>query len=106
MDFTGWDIFKGTAGRSSSSSLKSISMTGGCVLFLVGGGAGASMGFFSWLGLSLSLLTNTEGILPTVVPLLLLGVLLLEPRVTVLCGEFLAALVRALVNRDLICLLG
>ena len=71
------------------------------------------MAFFSWRGLSL--LTSTEGVLPTaplvaillgVVPLLLLGVLRLDPSVTVLCGEFLAAFVRALVNRDLICLLG
>ena len=108
------DVCKGLKAKgSSSSSLKSISMTGGGVLILGGVGARASMGFFSWLGLSL--LTNTDGILPTaplvavllgVVPLLLLGVLRLDPSVTVLCGEFLGALVRAAVNRDLICLLG
>ena len=109
IDFTVGDIFEGTEGVSSSSEeLKSISMTGGV-------GAGASIGFFSLLGLFLW--TSAEDVFVTapfdaillgVVSLLLLGVLFidLDPSVTVLFGEFLAALVRALVSIDLICLLG
>ena len=105
------DVFWGKK-ASSSSSLKSISMTSGSFtigpffeaaelligVILISGGVGVEgfMAIFPMPRLSLVL-----AVLVTVLLLPLLGVLLLDPSETVLFGEFLAAFVRALVNRDL-----
>ena len=67
------------------------------------------LGLFLWTSAEDFLVTAPfDAILLGVVSLLLLGVLFLDldPSVTVLLGEFLAAFVRALVSIDLICLLG
>jgi hypothetical protein len=65
-------------------------------VILISGGVGGFTATFPMPGLSLLL-----AVLVTVLLLPLLGVLLLDPSETVLFGEFLAAFVRALVNRDL-----
>ena len=112
------DVFWGRK-ASSSSSLKSISMTSGSftigpffeaavlligVILIFGGvGVGGFKAIFPLPGLSLLL----AALVTVLLVLPLLGVLLLDPSETVLFGEFLAAFVRALVNRDLaVTLLG
>ena len=109
------DVCKGAKG-SSSSSLKSMSMTSGSltigpffevtgallfwVISIFGGvGVGAFKDILPLPGLSL-LLAALGAALLGVDLLPLLGVLLLGPSEIVLFGEFLTAFVRALVNRD------
>ena len=111
------DVCKGLKAKgSSSSSLKSMSMTSGSltigpffeagafligvILFSGGVGVGGLMAILPLPGLSLLLAAFATALLG--VDLLpLLGVLLLDPREIVLFGEFLTAFVRALVNRVL-----
>ena len=110
------DVCKGLEAKgSSSSSLKSMSMTSGSltigpffeagallieVTSILGGvGVGGFMDILPLPGLSL-LLAAFEVVLLGVELLPLLGVLLFVPREIVLFGEFLTAFVRALVKRD------